>query len=214
MASTQSWPHSPGGPGNRRPIVGGRARPVAGVGRADSRRQRQLWRVYRTSGVSPGTTTAASECGCRTACPPLCGAQAKVGRATGWAGRAQCLFLLPQSRVTRKAVGDQDRVVPPSGPRRLLQTITASLIQFRRLSRPQCPRQPRFRSPCPQFRSPLNCFPSGPPLTWRLPPSGTLLPLLRVNSSFRSQLNHHLLTELPTHCIRTPALPSTQHSCD
>lgn len=42
MASTQSRPHSPGGPGNRRPIVGGRARPVAGAGLADSRRQRRL----------------------------------------------------------------------------------------------------------------------------------------------------------------------------
>lgn len=113
----------------------------------------------------PGTRTAASGRGCHPVCPPpLCGAPSKAGRAAGWAGRAQCLPLLPHSQVTRKAVGDQDRVVPPSGPHRPLKTITAFSIQFRRLSRPQCPRQPHFRSPRPQFRAPPNCLPSGPPL--------------------------------------------------
>lgn len=116
MASTQSWPHSPGGPGNRRPIVGGRAWPVVGVGLADSRRQRRLWRVHRTSGVSqaPGLP------------PPGVGATPSVhlraeprprraGPRGGRGGHSASLYC-PTARSLGRQFGTSTGLFLPQGP--------------------------------------------------------------------------------------------------
>lgn len=68
ISSTQSRPHHPWGPGNRRPFVGTRARPrVAGIGLTEDlvplpgrlqTGQRRLWRVQRATGVSRVTMAA------------------------------------------------------------------------------------------------------------------------------------------------------------